>query len=73
MNWIFYFKLESYRLQQVKNLVKLDIKELLHKEKTGFKELFTDYQPFYAINILLNKELWSSRKCQNLSLVYTRL
>jgi hypothetical protein len=37
--------------------VKLDIKELLNKEQIGFKELFTDYQPFYTINLLLNKEL----------------
>ena len=53
--------------------VKLGIKELLNKEQTGFKELFTDYQPFYTINLLLNKELWQSRKCQNLALVNTRL
>ena len=26
------------------------IKELLNKEQTGFKELFTNYQPFYTIN-----------------------
>ena len=37
--------------------VKLGIKELLNKEKTAFKELFTDYQPFYTINLLLDKEL----------------
>ena len=37
--------------------VRLVIKELLNKEQTGFKELFTDYQPFYTINLLLNKEL----------------
>ena len=37
--------------------VKLGIKELLIKEETGFKELFTDYQPFYTINLQLNKEL----------------
>ena len=37
--------------------VKLGIKELLNKEQIGFKELFTDYQPFYTINLLLNKEL----------------
>ena len=37
--------------------VKLGIKELLNKEQTGFKEIFTDYQPFYTINQLLNKEL----------------
>ena len=48
--------------------------KLLNKEqKTGFEELFTDYQPFYTINLLLNKELWQSRKCQNLALVNTRL
>ena len=29
--------------------VKLGIKELLNKEQTGFKELFTDYQPFYNV------------------------
>ena len=32
--------------------VKLGIKELLNKEQTGFK----DYQLFYTINILLNRE-----------------
>ena len=37
--------------------VKLGIKELLNKEQIGFKELFNDYQPFYTINPLLNKEL----------------
>ena len=49
--------------------VELGIKEQLIKEETGFKELFTDYQPFYTINLLLNKELWQSRKFQNLALV----
>ena len=53
--------------------VKLGIKELLNKEQTGVKELFTDYQPFYTINLLLKKELWQPRKCQNLALVNTRL
>ena len=37
--------------------VKLDFKELLNKEQIDFKELFTDYQVFYALNLLLNKEL----------------
>ena len=37
--------------------VKLGIKELLNKEQIGFKEHFTDYQLFYTINLLLNKEL----------------
>jgi hypothetical protein len=39
------------------NTVKVGIKELLNKGKNGFKELFTDYQLFYTINLLLNKEL----------------
>ena len=39
------------------NTVKLDFKELLIKEQIDFKELFTDYQLFYTINLLLNKEL----------------
>ena len=37
--------------------VELDFKELLNKEQIGFKKLFTDYQLFYTINLLLNKEL----------------
>ena len=37
--------------------VKLDFKELLIKEQSDFKERFTDYQLFYTINLLLNKEL----------------
>ena len=53
--------------------VKLCIKELLNREQTGFKELFTVYQPFYTIDLLLNRELWQSRKCQNLALVNTIL
>jgi hypothetical protein len=46
--------LEFFILQYT---VKLGIKELLNKEKIGFKELFTEYQLFYTINLLLNKEL----------------
>ena len=37
--------------------VKLDFKELLDNEQIAFKEFFTDYQPFYTINILLDMEL----------------
>ena len=37
--------------------VKLDDKERFDKEQIGVKELFTDYQPFYTINQLLDKEL----------------
>ena len=52
--------------------VQLGINELLNKEQTGFNELFTNYRPFYTINLLLNKELWQPRKCQNLALVNTQ-
>ena len=27
------------------------------KEQIGIKELFMDYQPFYTVNLLLDKEL----------------
>ena len=37
--------------------VKLGDKEHFDKEQIGVKELFTDYQPFYTINVLLDKEL----------------
>ena len=37
--------------------VKLGNKERFDKEQIGIKELFMDYQPFYTINILLDKEL----------------
>ena len=53
---------KRHRLLQVDNFftilwntVKLGIKELLNKEQTGFKELSTDYQLFYTINLQLNK------------------
>ena len=31
--------------------------KLGNKEQIGIKELFMDYQPFYTINLLLDKEL----------------
>ena len=37
--------------------VKLGYKERFDKEQIGTKELFMDYQPFYTINLLLDKEL----------------
>ena len=40
--------------------VKLGIKELLSKEQTEFKELFANYQPFYIINLLLNKKSFAN-------------
>ena len=46
--YVFYTNL---RLVKFHNTVKLGIKELLNKEHIGFKELFTDYQLFYSINL----------------------
>ena len=37
--------------------VKLGNKERFDKEQIDIKELFMDYQPFYTINLLLDKEL----------------
>ena len=37
--------------------VKLGNKERFDKEQIGIKELIMDYQPFYTINLLLDKEL----------------
>ena len=45
--------------------VKLGDKERFDKEQIGVKELFTDYQPFHTINLLLDKELlpiWNMSK-----------
>jgi len=39
------------------NTVKLGDKERFDKAQIGVKELFTVYQPFYTINLLLDKEL----------------
>ena len=39
------------------NTVKLGNKERFDKEQIGIKELFMAYQPFYTINLLLDKEL----------------
>ena len=39
------------------NTVKFGDKERFDKEQIGVKELFTDYQLFYTINLLLDKEL----------------
>ena len=44
----------SYRYTHT---VKLGNKERFDKEQIGIKELFMDYQPFYTINLLLDKEL----------------
>ena len=47
----------TYQYLTISYTVKLDFKELLNKEQIDFKELFTDYQLFHTINLLLNKEL----------------
>ena len=39
------------------NTVKLGNKERFDKEQIGIKELIMDYQTFYTINLLLDKEL----------------
>ena len=44
--------------------VNLGDKERFNKEQIGFKELCTDYQPFYSNNLLLCKS-----KCSNLVLL----
>ena len=43
-------------MQFPQNTVKLGNKERFDKEQIGIKELFMDYQPFYTINLLLDKE-----------------
>ena len=41
----------------IEGTVKLGDNERFDKEQIVVKELFTDYQPFYTINLLLDKEL----------------
>ena len=38
------------------------------KEQTGIKELFMDYQPFYTINLLLDKEHLSIKEMPKLGI-----
>ena len=49
--------LEPFLASKKYNTVKLGNKERFDKEQIGIKELFMDYQPFYTINLLLDKEL----------------
>ena len=46
-----------FNIGSKESTVKLGIKELLNKEQIGFKELFTDYQLFYIINLELEHKL----------------
>ena len=52
-------KLDKKNKRRALNIgtVKLGNKERFDKEQIGIKELIMDYQPFYTINLLLNKEL----------------
>ena len=38
----------------------------MDEEQIGVKELFTDYQPFYTIDLLLDKELLLIKKMPKL-------
>jgi hypothetical protein len=42
---------------QVNNCLFDNTVKLGDKEQIGVEELFTDYQPFYTLNLLLDKEL----------------
>ena len=56
------------RTTQQVSTVKLGNKERFDKEQIGIKELFIDYQPFYTINLLLDKELLPISKMPNLGI-----
>ena len=45
------------KTNQLCTTVKLGNKERFDKEQIGIKELIMDYQSFYTINLLLDKEL----------------
>ena len=51
------FKMRYNRCLYNSYTVKLGNKERFDKEQIGIKELIMDYQPFYTINLLLDKEL----------------
>ena len=46
-----------WRISNFADTVKLGNKERFDKEQIGIKELIMDYQTFYTINLLLDKEL----------------
>ena len=48
--------------------VKLGNKERFDKEQIGIKELIMDYQTFYTINLLLDKELLPIQKMSKLGI-----
>jgi hypothetical protein len=51
---------------KVNNTVELGDKERFDKEYIDVKELYTHYQPFYSINLLLDKELLPIKKMPKL-------
>ena len=50
----------------ISGTVKLSDKESFEKEQIGVKDFFIDYQPFYTINLLLDKELLPIKKMTKL-------
>ena len=44
-------------MAHIPNTVKLGNKVCFDREQIGINELFMDYQPFYTINLQLDKEL----------------
>ena len=54
--FLFSFGIKIKNNLQYEYTVKLGNKERFDKEQIGIKELFMDYQPFYTINLLLDKE-----------------
>ena len=49
--------IQMFKTHKKESTVKFGNKERFDKEQIGIKELFTDYQTFYTINLLLDKEL----------------
>ena len=50
----------------ISGTVKLGDKERFDKEQIGVKGFFTDHQPFYTINLRLDKELLPIKKMTKL-------
>ena len=61
LNWpikdFYYTCSQCWFGSECNHTVKLGNKERFDKEQIGIKELFMDYQSFYTINLLLDKEL----------------
>ena len=57
LSTVYSLHFEDYPKLYNPSTVKLGNKEHFDKEQIGIKELIMDYQPFYTINLLLDKEL----------------